>query len=167
MTTADRMIRDCTVMAILESGWIEQRLNSRWRFLSRFRDDLKQDIYLRLLNLYITRPELVIRCRTEQGVLTAVIDRVVKECSPMYRELAEREPNAKDAVECKPEDIIEEIERLVVYLPKWEQNLYGQYKDCRYNVSELAKLHNVSATWMSKEIGRINNKMKEIWEQYC
>lgn len=166
MTEADRLIRDCNVTAIYESGWIEQRLNSRWRFLARFHDDLKQDIYLRLLHLYSYKPDLVIQCRTEQGVLTAVIDRVVKECSPAYRELADRDVVAKDAIECAPEDVLAEIEKLTIYLPMWEQNLYRQFKDCRWNITELAKVHRVSVAWMSKEIARINNKLKSIWEQF-
>jgi len=166
MTEADRLIRDCNVTAILKSGWIEQRLCGRWGFLSIYHDDLKQDIYLRLLSLYVTKPWLVIECRTEQGVLTAVIDRVVKECSPLYRGIAEREPDSRDGIECEPEDVLDEIARLTAYLPKWEQNLYRQYKDCRYNVSELAKIHRVSVSWMTREMARINNEIKWIWDKF-
>lgn len=147
---------------------IERRLRAKWSFLSDIFDDLRQDVYLRLLELW-ERPDkrdMVRECLASQQTLAAVVDMVVKEALRKYGREDAKEIRDKDAVYVPYEDLAAEVARAARFLPSKERALYYQWLEHRCNTAELASQHRVSRAFMSRYIGKLNRKIQTIWEKH-
>lgn len=147
---------------------IERRLRAKWSFLSDLYDDLRQDVYLRLLELW-ERPdkrEMVRECLVSQQTLAAVVDMVVKEALRKYGREDTKEVRDKDALYVPYEDMAEEVARAARFLPAKERAIYYQWLESRCNTAALASMHRVSRAWMSRYIGKLNRKILKIWETH-
>ena len=165
---SQRAVRDETVLLIIRGRGIERRLRTKWSFLSDLYDDLRQDVYLRLLELW-ERPdkrETVRECLVSQPTLAAVVDMVVKEALRKYGREDTKEVRDKDAVYVPYEDMAEEVAKAARFLPAKERAIYYQWLESRCNTAALATRHRVSRAWMLRYIGKLNRKIQLLWEKH-
>lgn len=161
-------VRDEAILLIVREQGVRRRLRSRWGYVRDLHDDIEQDVYLHLLELW-QRPdkrEMVRECMSSRQTLAAVVDMLTKKALAKYgRDVRESEESAGEYIPYR--DMADEISDLARYLPTKERCIYEQWIECRYNCQTLANLHGVSKAWMNKYIGNLNRKIKEIWERLC
>lgn len=163
---AQRILRDEAVLLIMRSGGVRRRLCSRWGYVRDLHSDIEQDVYLELLRMWekpAKRP-IVQECLESRQKLAVVVDFVVKGALPKYgRDVREMEDEAGEWVSYT--DLAAEVAHLAQYLPTRERRVYEQWIECRYNCQTLANLHGVSKSWMNNYIGKLNEKIRLLWER--
>ena len=161
-------IRDECVALIMRSGWVESRLHTRWRFASHLWDDLRQDVYLRFLELGSKKDgDLLRECVGNRQTCCAVVDMTVLEALRMYGRIQGGEGKIVEEPDATPAQMAEELASLAKYLPTKERAIYEQWIDCRYNTQALAHRHNVSKAWMCRYIAQLNRKIYQLWLELC
>lgn len=163
---AQRAFRDEAVLLIVRSGGVRRRLRSRWGYIPDLHDDIEQDVYLRLLELWQRedKREMVRSCIESRQTLAALVDRVALEALSKYgRDVRSGEGQKDEYVPFT--DLAQEVAALSRYLPTRERCVYEQWIECRYNCQALATMHGVSKAWMASYIGKLNKKIKAIWER--
>lgn len=153
----------------MRSGWVESRLHTRWHFVSHLWDDLRQDVYLRLLELggRDGKRDILRECVGSRQTCVAVVDMTVKEALRMYGRIQGGDGQLTEEPDESPAQLADEMASLARYLPTKERAIYQQWIECRYNCQALAHRHNVSKAWMCRYIGQLNRKIYQLWLELC
>ena len=163
---AQHALRDEAVLLVLRSGGVRRRLRSRWAYIRDLHADIEQDVYLELLWMWerVDKRPIVQECLESRQRLAAVVDFVVKAALVKYgRDVREVEEATDEWIPYN--DLAADVAHLAQYLPTKERRVYEQWIECRYNCQTLANMHGVSKSWMSNYIGKLNQKIRLLWER--
>ena len=147
---------------------VRRRLRSRWGYVRDIHDDIEQDVYLHLLELWQRedKREMVRGCMASRQTMAAVVDMITKKALSKYgRDVREAPDNGGEYVPFEDMEAI--VTDLAQFLPTKERAIYVQWIECRYNCQTLAHMHGVSKAWMASYIGQLNQKIKELWDRLC